>query len=201
MISEETGFIKTVDGLRLFTRIWSPERKDVRGLIYLLHGYAEHSGRYAHVAECFVKSGFIVAALDHRGHGKSAGRRVWAKSLDQFVDDIDFWINDLKKSYSDLPQFLVAHSMGALMAVLYCTKKKPTFKGVVLSAAAVKINEDFSPLLQKLAPIMGAIFPYMPTTKVDPALLASDPTVGENFVKDPLNYAWRHLGRLWLGHA
>ena len=188
-MQEDQRLLKTQDGLQLFCRVWVPDDQKIKGLICLLHGYAEHAGRYLHVAQFFVEEGFAVAAIDHRGHGRSQGKRAYVKSLDQYVNDIQFWIDDLKENYEGLPHFLLAHSMGALLAILYCVRKKPSFQGVVLPAAAVKISRDFSPVLQKLAPLIGKILPYLPTTKIDPAWLATDSSVGADFLKDPLNYS------------
>ncbi len=71
-MEHQTGTLKAADGLGLFTQSWTPDQGG-KGTIVLVHGYAEHSGRYAHVAEYFVQQGYNVHALDHRGHGQSRG--------------------------------------------------------------------------------------------------------------------------------
>ena len=59
------------------------ERDDVQGWIYvpatepcgiiqLVHGFGEHSRRYFHMIVNFMEAGYIVAADDHVGHGKTA---------------------------------------------------------------------------------------------------------------------------------
>ena len=43
-----------------------------KGIIQLVHGFGEHSRRYFHMIVAFMDAGFIVAADDHVGHGKTA---------------------------------------------------------------------------------------------------------------------------------
>ena len=68
------GSFSTHDGLTLYTQRWTPAR-DVRAIVLLVHGYAEHCGRYDHVAGTFVDQGAAVYAYDQRGHGRSEGPR------------------------------------------------------------------------------------------------------------------------------
>ena len=57
-------------------------------MVLLFHGLGEHSGRYAHVAHALTEAGCAVHALDHRGHGKSEGKRVYVKTYDEFQRDL-----------------------------------------------------------------------------------------------------------------
>ena len=43
-----------------------------KGIIQLVHGFGEHSRRYLHMIVAFMDAGYIVAADDHVGHGKTA---------------------------------------------------------------------------------------------------------------------------------
>src|SRR5690606_1148928 len=67
-------FWRAGDGLQLFAQSWEPA-EEVKGVICLVHGLGEHSGRYRHWAELFNRSGYAVLATDLRGHGQSAGAR------------------------------------------------------------------------------------------------------------------------------
>ena len=71
--AREDVWIDPVSGRRLAYRLWWPER--VRALMVLLHGFGEHSGRYAPFAQQLVKQGIVVAAPDLWGHGRSDGAR------------------------------------------------------------------------------------------------------------------------------
>ena len=64
----------TKDGLNLFAQAWDTD-KTPQAAVCLVHGLGEHSSRYQHVAEAFNRAGFAMLAFDHRGHGKSPGKR------------------------------------------------------------------------------------------------------------------------------
>ena len=70
------GFHTSWDGRELFCRHWTGPR-DSNATVVLMHGYAEHSGRYHHVATGLVEAGYDVRAIDARGHGRSPGVRAW----------------------------------------------------------------------------------------------------------------------------
>lgn len=69
MTNHEDGFFKGIKDTKLYYQKWSP--KTPKGVVLIAHGYGEHSGRYMNVVDTLVPEGFIVYALDHRGHGKS----------------------------------------------------------------------------------------------------------------------------------
>ena len=68
------GTFRTGDGLDLFYRAWRPKGPP-RGVLVFVHGFGEHSGLYSGTAAHFVGCGYLVYALDQRGHGRSPGAR------------------------------------------------------------------------------------------------------------------------------
>ena len=64
------------DGRHLFRQSWYPEGKP-RAVMVIVHGLAEHSTRYTHVAEFLCGHGIAVETFDLRGHGQSEGRRIY----------------------------------------------------------------------------------------------------------------------------
>jgi pimeloyl-ACP methyl ester carboxylesterase len=75
-----------VGGVRIVYDVWTPDTEP-RGVVVLAHGYAEHARRYDHVAQRFGESGLITYALDHRGHGRSGGKRVYLRDMSEYTDD------------------------------------------------------------------------------------------------------------------
>jgi alpha-beta hydrolase superfamily lysophospholipase len=69
------GSFRGLGGLSIYTQQWLPEGPP-RAVLLLVHGYAEHSGRYGNLVEHFVPRGYAICALDHRGHGRSEGERA-----------------------------------------------------------------------------------------------------------------------------
>ncbi len=175
------------EGKKLFKQKWKPEQQHQASLI-IVHGYAEHSSRYAHVADFFNQHGISVHSFDLRGHGKSDGPPAFVNSFEEYYEDLDEFWADEGFDRSDKPVFLLGHSMGGLIVANYCVTRKPKLAGVLLSAAALKISDDVSPLLQKVSGFVAAIAPKLPTIKLDSKAVSRDADVVEKYENDPLNY-------------
>ncbi len=143
------------------------------------HGYGEHAGRYEHVAAALVEAGAVVYAPDHHGHGKSDGERALAADLEHAVDDLHLLAARAAAENPGLPQVLVGHSMGGLIAARYGQRHGSELAALVLSGPAVGGNPALLGLLE-LDPI--------PDVPIDPAILSRDPSVGEAYAADPLVY-------------
>lgn len=191
--SKRTGSFTTSDGSRIFTRCWTPDDAP-KATVFLVHGYAEHSGRYDHVAQTLIERGASVHAYDHRGHGRSDGRRAYVDRFEQYVDDLIQFRNQVEEA-SDLPVFLFGHSMGGLVALLYVLNHDPELQGLLLSAPAIEVNPDLAPLLRPFAQVLGWLFPTLPTVRSPQGAISRDPAVVEEAQHDPLNYHGRTLAR------
>ncbi|MBT8493550.1 MAG: lysophospholipase [Deltaproteobacteria bacterium] len=113
----ETFYFRSKDGQRLYGELFRPE-SDPRGSVLLLHGYAEHCGRYREVAHLLVARGFAVLGFDFRGHGRSDGQRGFVARFVHYLDDMDAALDELdQRAGRSLRRFLVAHSNGALTAL------------------------------------------------------------------------------------
>lgn len=77
-------------GLRLYYNWWFPASgcKNANGLVVICHGFAEHCGRYEHIAAALNRAGFVVYALDLQGHGRSEGDRCHVVRFHHYVDDL-----------------------------------------------------------------------------------------------------------------
>jgi alpha-beta hydrolase superfamily lysophospholipase len=171
----------TRDGLIQLRRRWSPE-DDPRGAVLLLHGIAEHSGRYEHVGRRLADAGFDVIAIDHRGYGRSGGRRGHVDSWTQFVDDVEDQMEQVRSL--GVPTVLLGHSMGGLIATRYVVAERPPPDLLVLSGPA--LGAEIKPHLRLAAPLLGRIAPTLEIKDPgDPSLLSTDPRVGEVFYADP----------------
>ena len=186
MIHEE-GTFKGVNDFDIYYQVWRPEGEP-RAVLLLVHGYAEHSGRYAHVADYFVNEGYAVYALDHRGHGKSAGRRGYFDRFRFLLDDLDTFFGLVRKREPERRVFLVGHSMGGLLAAAYAIRHPDKVDGLVLSGAGVKVGEDVSPLLRVLSGIISALLPGVGVTRLEAAAISRDTEIVARYDSDPLNY-------------
>lgn len=116
--------------------IYVPAAKPV-GIIQLVHGFGEHSRRYLHMIVKFLDAGFIVAADDHVGHGKTALENgAWGdwgdRGVHTMMEDEHTLTTLVKEKYPDLPYFLYGHSMGSFIARDYITKYGSELAGVTI---------------------------------------------------------------------
>jgi acylglycerol lipase len=191
-MSNREGLFSAADGLQLFEQHWLPDGDAVADVIFL-HGFVEHSGRYADVAEILRGRRYVVHMMDHRGHGRSAGDRIWIRSFSQYVNDLSLFVDRVAKAYSGRPLFLFGHSMGGAIALEYSLRRcadpgdcGPRLAGVVLSAPAIKVGKDLYPILRRLASLVGTLLPRLRLVRAGGRWVSRDPAVVEGFRKDPL---------------
>ncbi|MEZ5166363.1 MAG: alpha/beta fold hydrolase [Acidimicrobiales bacterium] len=141
-VTSTTDFGTTRDGLIQLRRRWQPTG-DAVGAVLLLHGIAEHSGRYEHVGRRLADAGYEVIAVDHRGYGRSGGRRGHVDRWSQFSDDVEDHLGQVRAL--GLPTVLLGHSMGGLMATRYVVDERPPPDLLVLSGPALGGDRLASP--------------------------------------------------------
>jgi len=180
----EQGELAGVGGLRLFTRTWLPE-PEPGGAVVLAHGAGEHCGRYEHVAARLVAEGFGVHALDHRGHGRSEGRRAYVDRIANTVADIDQLVTIARERHPGQPLFLLGHSMGGCLAIAYALERQQRLDGLLLSAPLAAL-ETASPVTRVLGKLLSAVTPTLGLFDVDPERVSRDPDVVRAYVEDPL---------------
>ena len=144
-------------GERMFVRQWRPEGAYTRAAV-LSHGVFEHSGRYHHVAERFVRHGYAVWALDHVGHGNSGGPRGDIQYPDHFIDDVRLLV-DRATAEAGLKPVLLGHSMGGAIAALYAVRHQSTLRALALSSPALKTHA--SGLLITVGRLAAAVRPTL----------------------------------------
>ncbi|MGV0743665.1 alpha/beta hydrolase [Mycolicibacterium sp. XJ870] len=185
-----------VGGVRIVYDVWTPDIEP-RGVVVLSHGYAEHAGRYHHVARRFGAAGLIVYALDHRGHGRSGGKRVYLRDMSEFVGDFHRLVGIAAGEHPALPRIVLGHSMGGGIVFTYGVEYPDEYTAMVLSGPAVHAQDGLSPLLVVAAKVLGKVAPGLPVEKLDADAVSRDPEVVAAYKSDPLV----HQGRLPAGIA
>lgn len=178
------------DGTRLFHVSLVPA--EAKAVVVVVHGYADHSGRYRHVMEAFAKAGFASHALDYRGHGRAAGRRGFCNSFEEFLDDLSGFLTRVRAESGSLPLFLVAHSHGALItARLLATRGAPErLAGVMLSAPYFRLQLEPSRFQLFQAKVIGKLIPFLPVKNpLTVPQLTNDPEMMAWTEKDVLRHA------------
>lgn len=176
-----------------YWQAWTPE--SATGVVVLVHGVHEHSGRYEHVGRRLAAAGYAVYAVDHPGHGKSPGSRGNIASMAETVEGVAALTRLAAQVHPDVPLFIYGHSMGGLIALQYLTgSPHERVRGGVISApaldtsAANPVQKVAAPLLSRLAPNLGVI-------ALDPTTVSRDPAVVEAYRADPLNYTGKLKAR------
>ena len=174
----------TRDGRHQQRRHWRAEQPWAQ--VLLLHGLNEHSGRYEHVGDRWAAAGLDVHAHDHRGHGRTWGRRSYLDDFEEFLDDAEDHLADLRSAAPELPLILVGHSMGGLIVHAYCVSGRPA-PDLLVSSGAALAPVGVPTWQQKLASILARVAPKLKVGgKIDGGILSRDPSVGEAYLEDPL---------------
>ncbi|MGW5074453.1 alpha/beta hydrolase [Rhodococcus sp. NPDC004095] len=174
-MNEPTAF--TLDGHAGVLAAGRTSGANPRYLALVCHGYGEHCGRYGHLAERLVADGAAVYALDHAGHGLSAGERVLIDDVERIVEDFRLLEDVARWEHPDLPVVLIGHSMGGMIAARFAQRFGDGLAAVVLSAPVLGRWDVVDTLLAA---------DEIPNTPIDPATLSRDPRVGEAYLADPL---------------
>jgi acylglycerol lipase len=194
-LTHQEGWVEASDGVRLYAQWWKPSGTP-RGVVCIVHGGCEHSGRYAYLANVLARSGYLVAGIDLRGHGRSPGRRVFIRSFDEYLTDVRCLLSQAAKQAPGRPVFLLGHSLGGLIATLFVIAERPLIAGLVLSGPFLEIGEGISRPAIMIARMMGRLFPTLTITKaLDATAVSRNPDVVNAYAKDPLV----HHGGIPLG--
>lgn len=182
----DEGYTTVSGGGQVYWQSWEPA--EPKGVVVIAHGLAEHSGRYAHVAERLTTAGYSVAAGDHRGHGRSHGVKGNIDRMTLLLDDLDAVIRSAAQRHPGLPLFLLGHSMGGLVALDYVVSRgQEHLAGLVLSAPAV--DPSVGSAAERLAaPLLARLVPNLAVTTLDVTAVSRDPEVVAAYRADPLNY-------------
>ena len=214
----DTFWLTANDHSQLFVNQWLPEGT-LKAVILVSHGMAEHSARYARLAEQLCNQGYGVYALDQRGHGQTATHGV----LGHYADD-DGWckvVGDLAslnqhigQQHPGLPIVLLGHSMGSYIAQAYLLHHSASLHGAVLSGSnfqpvalyrAARLIARFerwrqgptgrSALLEWLT--FGSFNKAFKPNRTPFDWLSRDPAEVDKYIADPL-CGFRCTNQLWV---
>jgi alpha-beta hydrolase superfamily lysophospholipase len=167
-----------------------------KAVVQIVHGYAEHSGRYESVLSKLVPAGYAVYVMDLYGHGKSDGERGHVDSYTDFIQD-QLEMNNLirEKEGADIPIFMLGHSLGAMIATHYASIHQATLDGLILSGAGMNYSDLTTGKSVLVAGLSKATPKRMVAASFPADRLSSDPAVVKAFQDDPLVFA----GKMSLG--
>ncbi len=183
----QTGNFESKDGTKLFYQAWIPENP--KGTIIVVHGILEHSDRYQNVVNTLVPEGYAVWAFDHRGHGRSEGKRAYINRFEDFLMDLEEFERIVKNAHPDLGIHLLGHSMGSLIVAHYVAslETQEKIKSLVLSGTGAAPGPDITWFIKNVSKLLSVILPriHLPAG-TDPNFISNDPEVVKAYVEDPM---------------
>ena len=138
MRTSTSSFLSAADGTPVVTYTWADVAGPTVGVVQIAHGLAEHGERYDRFAQALNAVGFVVHAVDHRGHGRSANCRLGdfgPAGFGGLIADVAQFGAALRGQHAGLPLFLFGHSMGSFAAQAAILDHAATWSGVVLSGS------------------------------------------------------------------
>ena len=191
-MKHQEGFLKGVRDTRIYFQNWLPE-DEPKALLLIVHGLAEHSGRYVNVVNHFVPLGYAVHGFDLPGHGKSDGTRVYVERFEDYTDTIKIYFDRIRPGK---PVFLVGHSMGGLIGAVYLLDHQRELAGAVLSGPAVKVPDKITPTIVVVGKILSALLPRFGLLGLEAEGVCRDPAVVQAYISDPLVHKGKTTARL-----
>ncbi|NIS03422.1 MAG: alpha/beta hydrolase [Gemmatimonadetes bacterium] len=173
--------------IRLHYRCW--EVPTARAAIIVCHGLGEHSGRYEDLAQDFARAGLNTYALDHRGHGRSDGRKGHVRRFVRYIHDLEKFRRRVFGAVgTELPLIFLGHSLGGLILIRYLQEYPAVpARGAVLSAPLLGLATEAPQWKARLARFLYYTIPALPmSTGLNPEYLSHDAQVVEAYKRDPL---------------
>lgn len=172
-------FTDSADGTRLRIGRLGTGKRD----LLIVHGLAEHAGRYQHVAKAAADRGWRVNVLELRGHGHSGGRRGFVSSWGDYRADLR-----AAAALCETPPSIIAHSMGGLVT-LDTVRDGLGAARVALSNPLLGVRVQAPKVKVAAGRFLSRYWPTLSLgNELDPGMLSRDKAVGEAYSKDPLVY-------------
>jgi alpha-beta hydrolase superfamily lysophospholipase len=189
------GTFKSSKGLKLYYQCWQPDTNP-KAVLLVVPGLAEHSGRYTNLVNYFVPRAYAVCGLDTQGHGKSDGARCYIDKFQDYANDVKIFFDIVHQRYSDRKVFLLGHSMGSAIAIVYVAQHQHDLAGLIMSGATLKPGSSVPSILKVVVRVISKLFPKMGVAVIDASTISQDKAVVDAYVNDPLVYRGKVTARL-----
>ena len=194
-MKHQEGYLKGVRDTDIYYQYWLPE-DEPEAILLVVHGLAEHSGRYMNVVNFLVPSGYAVYGIDHIGHGKSDGKKGYVQRFEDYTTTLKKYFDMVREWQPEKPIFLVGHSMGGLISAAYLLKYQDELTGAVLSGPGIKVPDTISQATIFAGNILSFIMPKAGLVQLDAEGVSRDPAVVDAYASDPLVYTGKITARL-----
>lgn len=183
--THNTGAFIGKEGYEIFFQSWSVASP--KAIIVIAHGVGEHSGRYSALAEYLKDKNISVYALDHRGHGRSGGKRGHVDSFMDYIYDLKQFVEYVLEEGKHIPVILLGHSMGGVIALKYGLTYPEDLTSMIISSPGLIPAFEVPSWKIAMAKFLTKYIPGLPmSTGLKSAELSHDKTVVEDYDNDPL---------------
>lgn len=183
--NNSVGIFAGVNNDQIYYRSWKAENP--RSVVVIAHGLGEHSGRYENLIEIMKDDSVSFYALDHRGHGRSEGKRGHISSFSEYTRDLKSLFKLVQKENQGIPVILLGHSIGGLIAFQYALNYPNDLSGLILSSAGLIPAEGLPGWKMTLAGILSKIIPGLVISSgLNSSDLSHDQAVVDAYSVDPL---------------
>nr|WP_321294514.1 alpha/beta fold hydrolase [uncultured Sphaerochaeta sp.] len=195
----EPVLVPSMDGFFLSCMLYGVENP--KGLVQIIHGAAEHKGRYHEVASILQAAGYCTLVSDLRGHGESIDSRFvrgYMPPIRVLVEDqykISCFLMDL---HPGVPLHMLGHSLGSNIARLYLGSHDGQLSSLVMTGCpfhvpGIMFGKAFVRILMLLLSEHGYGFISSKlTTSASLKWVCSDPSVIEERRSDPYRKNYRY---------
>jgi alpha-beta hydrolase superfamily lysophospholipase len=189
------SILRTSDGLALTAE--HHLRPGCRAMVVIVHGYAEHFGRYGELVTALGEAGYECHLLDLRGHGRSEGVRGFVQDFGDYLDDLDLLMERIGELHSAgglsiastaAPRrVLLGHSLGGLIALRYVLRRPEAFAAIAVGSPFLHPAVKVPAFKIGLASVISHLAPtYLMDGEIDSRWLSHDPAVAAAYDRDPL---------------
>jgi alpha-beta hydrolase superfamily lysophospholipase len=195
----EKGALKTTDSVEAASSEEDPPlwqvHSPVKGVLTLVHGLGEHSGRYCAVVKALTAAGYAVYAFDNQGHGKSEGQRGHIDRWQDYRDNTQAFLQLVRQQEPTAPLFLMGHSLGGLIVLDYILRNARSaqhqslnVRGIIVSAPPIQLmNGTASSVRIMLARLLSGLFPRLTLQMgLDKSGLSRKQEIADEIAEDPL---------------
>jgi acylglycerol lipase len=170
--------------VHMFEQSWRPKNNQVRATLIILHGFKDHSDRYAELGNRLAQHGYAVHAFDLRGFGSSGGRRVYVESFNEYIEDLASYVEITRSRENGKPVFVLGQDLGGTIALQYVLERKPQLAGLVLSGT--ELRSGLSGFRRAMVSVVGTMLALLAVFSFDVDHLSQDRKVVQDCKDDAL---------------
>lgn len=175
--------LTTPDGISL--AVEDHELPSPRARVIIVHGYAEHRGRYAELVSRLMAERFECHLFDLRGHGGSGGVVGHVARFEDYLDDLALVVEHVRRD--GVPLLLIGHSLGGLISLMYVRRANAGVDALAVSSPYLHPAFRVSAVRKLMAVIGSRVAPSTAVASgLDPKWLSHDDRIVAAYASDPL---------------